>query len=317
MTEETKKDEVTLELDEAEKDRDEFEAAFEEAVEDKPQTEVDPEPDKSGTEETKVIETDETGDDPLSKVPDTPVVDDVAKTREQELEEELAAANHKMATWDGRISAANERARIAEEKNEEALRAKDLEKEDEEKEVLPDSKDEEAIKEFMDEFPDLHKPILALVKRDLLPVIGQMIDDRLGKLEAVLPEVQSIKSKMDEDTTAVHFKEIDAVHKDWRQINGSGALDKWIETQPSYIRDALKKVKAEGSSDEVIDMFDQYKKAVGIKPTKTDPPDTASSKAEDLLAVPSSAQKIVTEKAEKDKDDFDSAWNEATKDGFK
>ena len=300
-------------------DKDEFDAAFDDAMQELPD-------DKEGLivdtdtkdDETKDGETDEAGDDPLSKIsPDgddsKPKSTTEAKTvRELELEAELLAAQNKMSTWEGRISAANKRAQEAIDKAK-ALEAKVVEKKDL-KEDLPTGDDDKAIKEFLEEFPDLHKPIIALVKRDLLPLIGQMIDNRIGEIQ---PEVTSIKETMEADSTAAHFAAIAKAHPGYKEIISSGKFDAWAITKPEYVQVALANVRAQGSTQEVIDMFNDYNRDAGIIPaekkTDTTKDDKAKSKAEDLLAVPASPTKIDTQSKKKDKEDFDSAWDEAVK----
>ena len=321
-------EEITFEETEK-KELDEFDKAFTEALEGKtqsvPEGDVDPDPDKTKDatipepkpEDDPLLSMDE-GNNPDAADPD-PNSDsdkdqDPVKTREQELEEELAKEKAKMATWSGRITAANERAKRAEAEAEALRQAKKKTLEEEAKANLLDDDDEKALKEFIDEFPDLHKPIITLVKQELLPIIGQMIDDRLGKIE---PRIETIDSKLKEDVTAAHFKAIKDAHPDYEQIADSGALDKWIKTKPSYIQEALNKVKAEGEAQEVIDMFTEYKTDTGQKPDKDK--DLASDnssnpgKAKDLLAVPASHSRIVTNKTQKDKDDFDAGWDDAIK----
>ena len=299
------------------KDQAEFDAAFEEDEQVPQDLEVDPSVAPVKPDETKEtpLET-PVVDDPLSLATDTtPVEQEPVVPPEKtlaEVEAELAREKMKTSTWEGRIKAANDAKEKAEAEAEALRQAKD--KKAQEADTLPDDDEAKSISEFLEEFPDLHKPIVALVKRDLLPMIGQMIDDRLGKLKDVLPEVESIKENMQTDKTAAHFRSITKVHADWKQIVESGALDKWIESKPSYIQDALNKVKDQGATQEVVDMFSQYKQDTGQVPAKNNPDHTdATTKADDLLAVPSTPNPIKTDKAKKDKDDYDSAWDEAVK----
>ena len=315
MSEEVKKEEeeeVKPEVDETKEKVDEFDTAFDDAVEGKPQTlEADPDPDPklSETKDDPPVDPpmDPPVDDPLSPKGDVePPQDPPVKTREEELEEELERGRQKMATWEGRIRAANEKAEEAQREVEALRQAK------EKKDDLPDDDEEKALKEFEEEFPELIQPVITLVKKELLPIIGQMISDRLGDIE---PEVTLIKKKMKTDSTEAHFKAIADKHSDWKQIVKSGALDKWIDSQPSYIKSALTEVKAGGGTEEVVDMFTQYKQSTGQTPVKKDPPliPTPTPKEQDLLAVPSSPTPITTQGAKKDKDDFDTGWDDAMK----
>jgi len=296
MTEEVKKETVEGSIEETEID--DYEKAFDDAMSDKPQAPVEP-------TETKELPKEE----PLSGAKDyvkesTPV----SKTqREIELEEELAKERHKNATWDGRISAANERAKKAEEELAKVQKAKESGK-TKSTDNLPEE-DAKVVEDFISEFPDLHKPIVALVKKELLPIIGQLIDDRVGSIE---PQVTSIKARMEENTAEAHFRKITNAHEDWKTILSSGELDKWISSKPTYIQKALNNIKAEGKAEEVIDMFSQYKEETG-KIKQNLPPNDGKhpSKADELLAVPSSPTTPNTKAAQKSKDDFEAGWEDA------
>ena len=72
----------------------------------------------------------------------------------------------------------------------------------------------------------------------------------------------------------------------------------------------LQVVIEEGTAEEIIEMFDAYKKIVGH--TKSDNKDISKSqKLKNLEAVNASSAGPRKEKKKADKDDFDSAWDEA------
>jgi hypothetical protein len=317
----TKNQDVEEEIEDQEED--EFDKAFKDATSGKeqgiPETNDDDdsetdEGDESGNDDVmdKIGEGDGNGgsddDDDPNEGPDSD--DEKAK----QLEEALRKERQKTATWEGRISAANKRAKQAEEALEKLRQAKAEKNEKENLSKDLPEEDDKALKEFLAEFPELHRPIVALVKKELLPIIGQMIDDRLGAIE---PQVTSIKEKIETDSTEAHFAAISKAHPDWKKIAESGALDKWIESQPTYIQNALDEIKTHGSTQQVIEMFDQYKAAIGDKSDGGDKNSSSKgkkrSKAKDLLAVPSSPSKVSTKGKEKNKDDFDSAWDDALK----
>jgi hypothetical protein len=251
------------------------------------------------------------------KHPETPPAEETPPQDSPEvaaIKAELEKERQKTKSWEGRIRAANERAKAAEEE------AERLKQERETKQVVPPAKplssDEEdtAVKAFEDEFPDLPKPILAMVRKNLMPMVETMISERVGKIESVVPKVEKLQKHIEVDAETAHYDAITKAHPDWETIVSSGELDKFIESQPSYVRKALEKVKANGETEEVIDMFSQYK-LTNNKPKPVPPKTPVEDDPKDLLAVPASPGGPKTPKQGAAKDDFDGAWDEAVKSG--
>lgn len=233
----------------------------------------------------------------------------------KQLREELEKERQRTRSWEGRIRAANNRAKELED---ELLKIKDVR--DTRKESPPkdpeDPDEDAAVKAFREEFPDLPKPIIALVKKELMPVVRGMVQAELAKIDPVVKEVETIRKHIEIDTTDAHLKAITDAHKDWESIVSSGELQTFIDSQPSFVRKALEQVKAQGETQEVIDMFSQYKDwKQKTKPTKPNTP--TERPKEDLseeLAVPASPGGPRIPK-HVDKNDFDAAWDEANKQG--
>jgi len=259
-----------------------------------------------------------TGKETQQETPKEDPIPDPGKTEETEdakkLREDLEKERQKTRSWEGRIRAANERAKKAEEEAEKLRQQQAKPKEEKPSEVPGDAEEETAVKAFRDEFPDLPKPILALVKKEILPLVRDLVKAELGKIDPVVKDVESIKKHIEVDTTSSHLKAITDAHPDWEKIVSSGDLDVFIESQPSYVRKALEQVKAAGETEEVIDMFSQYKdwKKPQTKPKEPTPPPKDDIK--DELAVPASpGGPRIPKKV--NKDDFDSAWDEANRQG--
>ena len=253
----------------------------------------------TGTPEEESAGTDESAQDSNS---------DVANLQAQieQLQAENANLQQKMRSWDGRIRAANKRAAEAEEKLKQAQEAQDKAGTD----SLPDGEDDAVLSEFIDEFPTLEKPIKALIKK----VAGSMVKAELGKVETQVKEIKDTQVASD---TASHAQRINEAHPDWKQIYDSGKLTTWINSQPTFVQRTLNDIVEDGSTEDIIEMFDQFKAAT--KPAETDQSTTSSQstgrskseRAAAMQAVPAKTGGPPKPKPKVAKDDFDAAWDEA------
>jgi len=229
---------------------------------------------------------------------DTEEEEDTPEAKIAALEAQLEKEKQRTSSWEGRIRAANKRAEEAEQKLQEG-KGQDKGKKDD----LPD--DEPELKEFLEEFPSLEKPIKLMVQK----LTNKLLDERISKLE---PELQRVRDTLSITTQDTHLRKITEAHPDWRDIRDSGALDKWIEIQPRFVKEALERIKQEGDADEVIEMFDSYKKATGrLSDNTSERKQSPKKKLEGLEAVTHQPSTVNTKKGEKDKEDFDAAYEEA------
>jgi hypothetical protein len=303
----------------------EFDSAFEEALSGTPtpdsgeeneeddQTVLEGSEEVQGTEEssnTEVTEeTDQSSDGETVFVP-TPESPDSSEDGAQDVDYKALyeAEKQRTASWEGRINAANKRAKEAEAK------LKELESQPTDKgqstDTLPDGDgDDKELSEFIEEFPSLRKPIEVLAKRMAKSIIDQ-------ELETLRPQIETVVESQKTDRAKVHADTISSAHPDWTEIRDSGKLTRWISAQPPILKRTLQEVYESGTAAEVIDMFDSYKRANGIKLSKPNggtptPAPIKKSKADNLLAVPGQSGGPPKAKKKLDKDDFDSAWAEA------
>lgn len=314
--EEKKEEEKKEEAAEEKTDQEVFDEAFKEAVaepepakeevkEDKPEEEVQEE--KPAEEEKKEEPKEEEKSEAQEEID--------WKAKAEAAEAERAKVEQKMKSWEGRISAANKRA-----EDEAAARAA-LEKKLQERdstqaksgEALPGGEeDDQVLKDFVEEFPSLEKPIKALARRIASKIVDDKIKDIEPKITQVAKKIEPIEQSIKQSNDDAHFETIGKAHSDWKDIVKSGKLTEWIETQPKIMQQSLDRVVKEGSTEEVIEMFDLYKKSNTTKETST--PSRAkpsTKKAQDLLAVDSSASGNPKGKGRTDKDDFDAGWDDA------
>lgn len=283
-------------------EQEQFDSAFEEAIVE-PKEEGE-EKDTDADKKEVVPEKKET--EVEKKEPEK--VDWEARARAAEADRDKEV--QKTKSWEGRITAANKRAEEAERKIQE--RDSTQAKVKTEKEDLPGGEeDEQVLTDFVSEFPSLEKPIKAIAKR----IAEKIVSDRMKEIEPRFNKVESIEKQMKDTEDASHFDKIERAHSDWREVRDSGKLKLWIDAQPGYVKRALDKVVTEGSTEEVIEMFNQYKESIPSEPSTTPRKDkTSNKKAQDLLAVDSSPSGSPKGKTKADKDDFDAAWEESLRD---
>lgn len=81
-----------------------------------------------------------------------------------------------------------------------------------------------------------------------------------AKLNAVLAPLQEQRAKSAEES---HFSAIEAAHPDVESVAQSAELAKWIDAQPSFVRDGYKAVIAQGTAEQVIETLNAFKAATG------------------------------------------------------
>lgn len=152
----------------------------------------------------------------------------------------------------------------------------------------------------------------------IMTSIPQMIQAAIK--EAIAP-IQQQTALTAED----RFKQtITAKHADAFEVIGNGAVDRWIETLPSFQRAAAVAVLEKGSAEEVVELLDLFRgatPAASAAPAKTAEELAAEQKAEAdklkkkaaLQAVP---DKRSTSTGQPDPTDFDSAFKQAVASGL-
>lgn len=229
----------------------------------------------------------------------------------KKLQEENARLIQKMKSWEGRITAANKRADEAEARIQGQAKSTNSDGS-----TLPDGDSAGAdeaqsiINEFVQEFPDLEKPINTLIDKKVKERVDRIVEE---KIKPVQTTVESITATVSDRETKEHLGKITAAHPDWEKIYKTGALKTWIDLQPSFIQNALNEIVKSGSTEEIIELFDQYKKSTGrVKPSQN--AEGSQSKVNQLEAVHSTPTTPPRGGQKKDPNDFDAGWDDATRD---
>jgi hypothetical protein len=308
---------IEAENPEKKTEEDEFDAAFDDAMNDVPQGETEDDEEGKKKEKdsddgtTKPEDEDQETEEGLIKPPDEEDTDETNEDDEVDWKAEFAKVNQKMKSWDGRIRKANERAEKAEQKLEEALKKSTTDKDVDEDDTSPEGDDlddaAEAIKEFTTEYPSLEKPIKAIAET----MAKKIVDTKLKDLEPKIKELETRVETEDEVVMEDHFSTIREVHPDFEEIHASGKLQSWLDKQDSFVRYGFERVIAEGTADEIIDMFNRYKGVKATQSSQSTKREKAKAKAKQHMAVDGESGGPIDRKGKKDKDDFDGAWDEA------
>lgn len=136
---------------------------------------------------------------------------------------------------------------------------------------------------------DIAKGINALVEKR----VEAHVQAALNKALKPLHEQQQVADNQ------AHFGAILEKHPDAFSIAESAELNAWIKAGPSYAQAGIRDVLANGSAEQVIELFDNFKKSTGSQPAatsgKSDSQTTAAAKAAiaaAVQAVPSSLSDI-------------------------
>ena len=123
--------------------------------------------------------------------------------------------------------------------------------------------------EFEENYPDLGQKAIPYMEELIKAELRKSIVDaeevsalkkELAELKAAITPLQNSAMQNDID---VHFAAIRKEHADFEQLVESGVVDKWIETLPKFAQPSAKAVMEQGSAKEVIELFSEYKKALG------------------------------------------------------
>lgn len=195
-----------------------------------------------------------TEDDPpaTDKVKEEPPVTDVDwKKKAEDAEAELAKEKQKTSSWNGRITAANTKVKELEQELENVkLQSTTANKEAD----AANESDNEVLDRFRNDFPELAGVIDILQKR----VDG--ITTTAKAKEPVSADTDANQAAVDD-----HMSAIRKVHPDLSEMVNTGILLTWINKQPDFIRPTLETIYSKGKSDEVINMVTEFKNKTGWK----------------------------------------------------
>lgn len=163
------------------------------------------------------------------------------------------------------------------------------------------SKTDQEVQEFTEQFPDLAQPITTLIEKKA----QELVDQRVGQVKE---EIGPVKEKVESQAQQEHFRRISEAHPDWQSLVNDGYLQQWIDEQPTFMKERANQVVESGSTEEVLELLDTYKKAQETQP-KSEDTAKRKQKAQDASAVRRHSPKPKSQKI--DANDFDGAWEDA------
>ncbi len=123
--------------------------------------------------------------------------------------------------------------------------------------------DQEALAEYEKDFDSVSK--MEGLKRER--ALKKLEDRILEKIEAktaeiqdkIVSRVQPIEESYKKSDEAAHFSTIRGSHPDFETHRDSGAILKWIETKPRYLRESMKATYEQGTAEDVVDLISDFK----------------------------------------------------------
>lgn len=117
--------------------------------------------------------------------------------------------------------------------------------------------------------------------------VQKLVDARVAAIEAKFAEVvKPLQAKAELTEAEKHFQAIYQAHPDADSLTESAELKAWINTHPSFVRQGFEAVLGQGTTTQVIELFDAFKAANG----RTQTPPAAQNAAAAAKAVIAKAQ---------------------------
>lgn len=119
---------------------------------------------------------------------------------------------------------------------------------------------------------DMAKGIRTLVQQQAQS-INAAVEQRLAQVLGPLVQQQNMSAAQ------AHMDAIYAAHPDADSIAESKELAGWLEAQPSFARDGYRAVLEQGSTAQIIEFFDAFKRSTGMTqaPAASGKPDVAAA----------------------------------------
>ncbi|WP_019558485.1 hypothetical protein [Thioalkalivibrio sp. ALE12] len=234
------------------------------------------------------------------------------------LRKKLQENEHKMKSWEGRLSReARERQRLAEENEQLKQRLQtqapagggpdnpDTQRNQPGTADGPnadtDGPDDEDLQRFRDEFGD---EMADFIEKRARKIADERAQSQVSALSQRLTPLEEAQQQVAQEQ---HARQVQEAHSDAMDLVQSGAIEEWIDAQPSFLATSMRQVYEQGSTDEVIELLNRYKaENPPEQPSGDDRP--ANPRAAKARAVRSRSGGPPQKRAAAD--DFDAAWDQ-------
>ena len=178
------------------------------------------------------------------------------------------------------------------------------------------SADEQAILDTLEaNFPEV-TAANAVLSRVIMARVENVVEQRVN---AVLAQIAPIAAVTQNVARNAHEQAILAKHPD--AFTTLPQVEAWVDSQPKVLKAAWNKVLDNGSTDDIIELYDVFKKDTGSAQTPGSPgaaPDAAAAKAAAEAAAKEAKLKAqegirsrqTTQQSGVDEDDFEGAFNQ-------
>ena len=220
------------------------------------------------------------------------------KKKADEAGAELKKEQQKTSSWNGRITKANERVKALEAEIEQLKLTKAAD-------VDPDKEsDKEVLDRFRTDFPELASVVDVLDKR----ISGITPAKVEPEKQDATPEPTDAATEEDQEPTT-HYTDVRKAHPEIDEIINQGVLLTWINGQADFIKSHLETIFYKGNTKQVIDMVQEFKTKSGWKSQLRTGSNKTSDKLESMKEVNSESPGPTNDGP--DKNDFEGAAKEA------
>lgn len=110
--------------------------------------------------------------------------------------------------------------------------------------------------------------------------VQKLVDARVAVIEAKFAEaMKPLQQKAQLTEAEKHFQAIYQAHPDADSLTESAELKAWIDSHPSFVRSGFQAVLQQGTTTQVVELFDAFKAATGKAQTPTAANAAATAKA--------------------------------------
>ena len=230
-------------------------------------------------------------EDSTNKQDPDPVDDDTSglsqsdwKAKAEELEAELKKERQRTSSWDGRIKAANKKAKELEAEVK-ILRSK-LDEKQTSQQAEEEQSDQEVMDKFKETFPEL-VDVISIMEKKINRTDTSHQDKAQDESDTTEDDLDpepasSDDSSSDHEPAICDMAAVRRAHPDVDEAVSSGVIETWVNSQADYIRPALEKVyygkDGFGNTKQVIDLMQNFKKSTGWESSLKKSTDNKSDK---------------------------------------
>jgi hypothetical protein len=115
------------------------------------------------------------------------------------------------------------------------------------------------LAEYQGDFPEIAGDLKPLIQA----MIQKGIESGLANFERKIEQrISPVERNTAQSMAEKHFSEISAAHSDYQEKISSPAFDKWLESLPSFNRDACLQVLDRGTASQVVELLNAYSSAL-------------------------------------------------------